>query len=41
MTIPGKVLSLCLVFAAAVMQPASAVAQTSLDELARDVDRAE
>jgi hypothetical protein len=41
MSIPGKVLSFCLVLAAAAMQPAIAVAQTSLDELARDVDRAE
>src|SRR6476660_4323486 len=41
MSIPGKVLSFCLVLAAAVMPSVTAVAQTSLDELARDVDRAE
>ena len=38
---PGKVLSLCLALAAVAMQPATAVAQGTLDELARDVDRAE
>src|SRR5689334_5397681 len=41
MTISGRILSFCLLFAAAAMQPASALAQTSLNELARDVDRAE
>src|SRR6476619_4308964 len=41
MFIPGRVLSICLVLAVAAVQPASAVAQGTLDELARDVDRAE
>ena len=37
----GKILSSCLLFAAAAVQPATFTAQGSLDELARDVDRAE
>jgi len=42
MSIPGKFLSFCLVLAAvAAVQPVIAVVQAPLDELARDVDRAE
>src|SRR5262249_54514398 len=41
MSNPGRVLSFCLVLAGAVLQPAIAAAQGTLDELARDVDRAE
>ena len=41
MSIPGKFLSVCLALAAAAAQPSIAVAQSPLDELARDVDRAE
>ena len=37
----GKVLSFCLVLAAAAAQPAIVVPQATLDLLARDVDRAE
>jgi len=41
MSNPGKLLFLCLMLAAVAMQPATIVAQGTLDELARDVDRAE
>ncbi len=41
MSSPGKVLSFCLVLAVAVVQPAISVAPAPLNELARDVDRAE
>lgn len=41
MSIPGKVLSFCLVLAGTVVQPAVGVAPATLDDLARDVDRAE
>lgn len=41
MSHPGKVLSFCLALAAAVAGPAVVGAQATLDELARDVDRAE
>jgi len=37
----GKVLFFCLVLAAATVQPAVSVAPATLDELTRDVDRAE
>jgi len=38
---PGKILTICLVLTAGAVQPATAVVQGTLDELARDVDRAE
>jgi SnoaL-like domain len=41
MSISVKVLPFCLVLTAALMPPVIVVAQTSVDELARDVDRAE
>src|SRR5436190_5845634 len=41
MSNPGRVLSFCLLLAAAAVQPATVVAQATLDQLARDVDRAE
>lgn len=41
MSNPGKVLSFCLVLAGLAVLPVTFVAQTTPDELARDVDRAE
>src|SRR5215510_7986633 len=41
MSNPGKVLSFCLMLTLAAAQPRSALAQGTLDELARDVDRTE